>query len=145
MTQRPFIEVILSFACPVVIACADLLSPPTLSDPPDASIEPSKDLTMATLKKNVMYRFQVRFEPPLSTLAQFRQLAQLMSNQQGALVGVTPARAVIDHSFLIDVGNVVKGGVWFTVGGADANGKTAPKGPVSKAVIEKISIEQVYR
>jgi len=102
---------------------------------------------MATLKKNVMYRFTVRFQPALSSLLQFRQLAQLMSNQQGALVGVTPERAIIDHSFLIDVSDVQAGKAWFTLGGSDPNGKVAPKPgmPVSTAVIEKISVEKVFR
>jgi hypothetical protein len=122
----------------------ELLALPLLccsSTDPDLSKAP----VMATLKKNIPYRFTVRFEPPLSTLAQFRQLAKLMTNPVSALVGVTPKAGVLVHSFTMDVTNVVAGREWFTLGGQDPNGKVAPQGPVSSVIIQKITIEKVYR
>lgn len=108
--------------------------------------DPPKEPSPMALQKNVNYRFTVKFEPPLTTLDQFREFAMNTTNDRSAVVGVTPGSAVVVCSFLIDIVSKIRPGkVWFKVGGRTPNGMPDPSRPISDVRIENIVVEKKFR
>jgi hypothetical protein len=91
---------------------------------------------MSILKPNHPYRIGVRFDPPLSTLRQLRQLSVIANGKHTVLSGLSLYKAQITAVYPpgSDYAKVDYGVVLFTV-------TSAGKAPISRAVVETIRPE----
>lgn len=91
---------------------------------------------MSILRPNLPYRIGVRFEPPLSTVRQLRQLVVLTSSKNTVLSGLSLYKAQITTVYPpgSDYARVDYGVTLFTV-------TSAGKAPVSKAIVETLRPE----
>lgn len=91
---------------------------------------------MSLVKPNLVYRIAVRFEPPLSSVAQLRSLLDQLRTPRTVLVGLDAAGA----SILVklppgkDLSRIDYGREWFKV-------PSGFLGPLSSAVIQTIRPE----
>lgn len=91
---------------------------------------------MSILKPNLPYRIGVKFDPPLSTLRQLRQLSVIANGKHTVLSGLSLYTAQVTAVFPpgSDYARIDYGVVLFTV-------TSAGKAPVSRAIVETIRPE----
>lgn len=92
------------------------------------------------LRVNTPYRIAVKFEPPLSTVGQLRDLAKRTNTTRTALVGMSPyeASVIVVYGSAREVAAIAPGALLFKVSGGTF-------GPISRAVIQTIRPEVNFK
>lgn len=98
---------------------------------------------MALLKPNVAYRIGVRFDPPLSTVAQLRVLPERAYSPNSVLVGFSQyeASVIIVFPTTKQAERIDYGSILFKV----SNGPGAGSQPISVARVESACVEATFK
>lgn len=92
------------------------------------------------VKAKKPYRVTVKFQPPLSTVGQLRDVIKQTSTTYSLLAAMSSVGAVIVFVPPLpqDTKKIFLGSPWFPV-------KGGPKGAVSQAIITKLSVESTLK